>query len=255
METAPATQTDGSLVERVVMAGDLSKLTPRDRTLYYRAVCDSVGLNPLTRPFNYLQLSGKLVLYANKDCADQLRQLRGVSVHKVEREKIDDLYVVTAYAKDKDGREDSDMGVVSIANLKGDALANAMLKAMTKAKRRVTLSICGLGILDETEVETIPEAKPLDAHEVEGETMRQKPTDRISLEQWTAIQKAAQRQLGPESKLWLQAHLEAAGCQRPADLTVEGLQKITVELAERAEADQRTPDPADTFEFKDDARE
>jgi hypothetical protein len=40
--------------------------------------------------------------------------------------------------------------------------ANTILKAITKAKRRVTLSICGLGWLDETEVEDIPaEAKAL----------------------------------------------------------------------------------------------
>ena len=36
-----------------------------------------------------------------------------------------------------------------------------MMKAETKAKRRVTLSICGLGMLDETEVETIPHAYPV----------------------------------------------------------------------------------------------
>jgi hypothetical protein len=34
------------------------------------------------------------------------------------------------------------------------------MKAETKAKRRVTLSICGLGLLDETEIETIPGAAP-----------------------------------------------------------------------------------------------
>ena len=33
-----------------------------------------------------------------------------------------------------------------------------MMKAETKAKRRATLSICGLGLLDETEVSTIPGA-------------------------------------------------------------------------------------------------
>ena len=32
------------------------------------------------------------------------------------------------------------------------------MKAETKAKRRATLSICGLGLLDESEVETIPGA-------------------------------------------------------------------------------------------------
>jgi hypothetical protein len=40
----------------------------------------------------------------------------------------------------------------------GEALEIAFLKAETKSKRRVTLSICGLGMLDETEVETIPGA-------------------------------------------------------------------------------------------------
>jgi hypothetical protein len=49
-------------------------------------------------------------------------------------------------------------GAVSIVNVNGEARANAMMKAETKAKRRVTLSICGLGMLDETEVESIPEA-------------------------------------------------------------------------------------------------
>jgi hypothetical protein len=44
---------------------------------------------------------------------------------------------------------------VPIANLKGEARANAFMKAETKAKRRVTLSICGLGILDETEIDSI----------------------------------------------------------------------------------------------------
>ena len=33
------------------------------------------------------------------------------------------------------------------------------MKAETKAKRRATLSICGLGMLDETEIETIPDAR------------------------------------------------------------------------------------------------
>lgn len=47
-------------------------------------------------------------------------------------------------------------GAVAIASLKGDGLANALMKAETKAKRRLTLSMCGLGMLDETELETIP---------------------------------------------------------------------------------------------------
>jgi len=66
---------------------------------------------------------------------------------------MNDICLVTAYAQTVT-RSDASTGAVSIKGLSGDALANAMMKAETKAKRRVTLSICGLGLLDETEVET-----------------------------------------------------------------------------------------------------
>jgi hypothetical protein len=58
-----------------------------------------------------------------------------------------------------DGRMDESTGVVTLGNARGDNLCNAMMKAETKAKRRVTLSICGLSMLDETEVETVPGAQ------------------------------------------------------------------------------------------------
>src|SRR5690606_24912460 len=48
-------------------------------------------------------------------------------------------------------------------------LANAYMKAETKAKRRVTLSICGLGWLDETETETIPDAHRVEVDHETGE--------------------------------------------------------------------------------------
>jgi hypothetical protein len=45
---------------------------------------------------------------------------------------------------------------VPIAGLRGEARANAMMKAETKAKRRATLAICGLGMLDESEMSGLP---------------------------------------------------------------------------------------------------
>lgn len=148
----------GAIVENVVVKGDLKDLSPVDRSNYYRAVCQSVGLNPLTKPFEYITLNGKLTLYARKDATDQLRSLRGVSVTIVSREQVGDVYLVIARATTPDGRTDESIGAVTVGSLKGDALANALMKAETKAKRRVTLSICGLGMLDETETETIPGA-------------------------------------------------------------------------------------------------
>ena len=140
-------------LERVVLQGDLATLKEGERVAYYARVCESLGLNPLTRPFEYITLNGKLTLYARKDATDQLRDIHGVSIHGLERDVDEDrqLYTVIAHATDRNGREDSGMGVVSIAGLKGEALANAFMKAETKAKRRATLSICGLGWMDEVE--------------------------------------------------------------------------------------------------------
>jgi hypothetical protein len=141
------------------LTGDLSKMTPAERLQYYSKVCTSIGLNPYTQPFDYIVLNGKLKLYAKKDTTEQLRKINKISIQIVSREFVNDLYIVTAKATDGNGRTDEAIGAVNTANSKGDALANAIMKAETKAKRRVTLSIAGLGWLDETEVETIPDAK------------------------------------------------------------------------------------------------
>ena len=148
------------IMESVLIKGDLARLTPQERVAYYNAVCKSIGVNPLTQPLAYMNLQGKLSLYAKRDCADQLRRLRNVSIEILRQGLNDDLYSVHVQATDGKGRKDEDLGVVPLpANVKGEFRANMMLKAVTKAKRRVTLSICGLGFLDETEVDDIPDAK------------------------------------------------------------------------------------------------
>lgn len=146
-------------LENVLISGDLSKLSPADRVDYYQAVCNGLGLNPLTKPFDYIVLNGKLTLYALKACTDQLRRKNKVSITPLSNEVADGIHEVTVQATMPDGRTDSDIGVVSISGLKGDALCNAKMKTMTKAKRRATLSILGLGMLDESEIETIPGAR------------------------------------------------------------------------------------------------
>lgn len=160
-----------SVIEQVVMMGDLSKLTAEQRVSYYNDVCKSIGLNPLTRPLEYIVLNGKLTLYARKDATEQLRAIKGVSIEKLEEKVVGDVYIVKATAKTKDGRTDTSTGAVAFGHLKGEAQANALMKAETKAKRRVTLSICGLGFLDEMEVETIPQAKNVNVNECTGEIL------------------------------------------------------------------------------------
>ncbi|MFN4073523.1 MAG: hypothetical protein ACK4G4_08950 [Thermus sp.] len=159
------------VMEKVVVEGDLARLTPKERVLYYRQVCESLGLNPLTRPFDYIVLNGKLTLYLRKDGADQLRRAHGVSVQITAREWLQDLglYVVAARATAPDGRTDEAIGAVSVAGLKGEALANALMKAETKAKRRATLSLVGLGFLDEAELDGLPGARRVEVDPSTGE--------------------------------------------------------------------------------------
>ena len=169
MEKVNSGATD--IVESLVINNDLSALSDAERVEYYAAFCHAVGLNPLARPFEYLDLGKKLVLYANKNCAEQLRQIRGVSITDVQSEFSPDgtTFICTVQARDKSGRTDSDMGVVPLANLHGEQKSNALMKALTKAKRRVTLSICGLGVLDETEITSIPDAAPVAVDHESGE--------------------------------------------------------------------------------------
>lgn len=145
----------GHVIESLVLNGDLSKMNGEQKVTFYNGICKSLGLNPLTQPFEIINLKGKLKMYAKKDATDQLRKVYGVSVTSLKKEQIGDIYMVTAEGQDRTGRTDSAIGAVTIANLMGENLANAIMKAETKAKRRLTLSICGLGMLDETEVESI----------------------------------------------------------------------------------------------------
>ena len=183
MNELPTNPVNAGALERVLVAGDLSGLSESQRIEYYKAVCESLGLNPLTRPFEYLRLNGRLVLYATRAAADQLRSIHGISIIDARIERQDDLITVTVRGRACDGREDLEVGVVSVAGLRGEALANAQMKALTKAKRRLTLSLAGLGWLDETEAETIPGARRVSEQQIapapsEVEELRQLLADR-----------------------------------------------------------------------------
>lgn len=161
-----------ALLEQVVVNGDLAKLSAPQRLDYYRQVCQSMGLNPLSKPFDYINLNGKLTLYAKKDATDQLRKIHGVSIDDIKTNDDGDWFVVTVKGSDSTGRKDVEIGAVAKNDMRGN-IGNALMKAVTKAKRRLTLSLCGLGWLDETEIETIPDAKPVVVDSETGEILDQ----------------------------------------------------------------------------------
>ncbi len=222
---AVAPRETGAVMESVLIKGDLAKLTPGERSAYYMEVCRSIGLNPLTQPFQYIVLNGKMVLYATRACTDQLRSIHKVSVVELTESERDGVYVVTAKVTNAEGRTDMAKGAVTLANLKGDALANAFMKAETKAKRRATLSLCGLGFLDETEIETIPTAV-LPPHDPEtGEVLSDDDANQLIAEA-RSYAKLGQREL--------QSHWKSLG--KPARRVVQTIMDELKVTATEADA-------------------
>lgn len=159
---------DAETMQHLVAGGDCSRLNPSQKVAYYAARCEAAGLDPRAQPFAFMRLNGKEVLYAQKAASDQLAAKHGVRMTIVSQATEDGIRVVTVRAEAKDGRVTEEIGALPVKGLVGEALSNALMKCVTKAKRRAVLSLCGLGMLDETEVESIPQA----AHEHVQEAAR-----------------------------------------------------------------------------------
>lgn len=159
METTALSLPD-TILEKLALNGDVSGLKPAEKVAYYKALCQRVGLDASTQPFKLLRLSGKEVFYCDRGGAAQLNRVHGVSHTIVSREVTNGCYVVTCRAS-MNGRHLDSIGAVPIEGLKGEALCNAYMKSETKAKRRATLDLLGLGCLDETEIHSIPGAEPV----------------------------------------------------------------------------------------------
>ena len=150
---------DPAVIESIVVKGDLSGLYKTQKVSYYNFRCQQAGLDPAAKPFDLLTLNGKQILYANASATQQLCAIHKLSTQITHRERVDDIYIVSVRVTGADGRVSENQGAVAVGGARGDQLANCYLKATTKAIRRAVLAHCGLGMLDETEVETIPGAR------------------------------------------------------------------------------------------------
>lgn len=164
MSTELATTNDreaigAELFNKLILQNDLSKLTEVELVQFYKATCKEVGLSAIAKPFDVLILQGKKTLYANKNCTAQLTALHKPSVTIVSKGEEDGMYVVVARCTKADGSEVDDIGAAPYLGMTGDNKVNAILKAVTKAKRRAILSAFGLGSLDVSELETIQDAQ------------------------------------------------------------------------------------------------
>jgi len=172
----PALSLDNTraIVHATIASGDYSRLDDAQRGDVVLALCRATGLNPLTKPFDFLKLQGKLILYANRNAGDQLAAQHRITRKIVRGPEIVDvggkkLVLCVCEASTPDGRTEHATATVDLADPCG--LANVYMKAETKAKRRAALAVTGLSILDESEArdtgprvdaanDNAPEAKP-----------------------------------------------------------------------------------------------
>jgi hypothetical protein len=144
------------VLDKVIeLNGDLTNLNDRERKIYYYYMCDKIGLDPETRPFGYFNLDGKVILYATKACSDQLRFKHGISTKNLEVYFHNNIVYCKATIVDKEGREETAIGAEILENDGKLNIADKIMKAETKAKRRATLSMFAIGMLDETEIYSI----------------------------------------------------------------------------------------------------
>ena len=153
----------GALAEMEAARQDSRSLSGEDRAAYVAAICAALKLNPLTRPVRFLALQGGETLYLTRGATDQLAARHGLNRATLEGPDFRTLEnVKVAYCKVRvtlpSGRFEE-----ATATLKITSPADDLMRVETKAKRRGTLSILGVGVLSEEEAESIPaseHAKP-----------------------------------------------------------------------------------------------
>jgi hypothetical protein len=172
--------------EKVLVGGDLTDLTPRQRLLVYEWRCKADNVDPITRPFDYMRVPDqdrpgqkKLILYNNKTWAAQKRSEFQIKLDLVSKGVEDGLYEVIFHGTNNRGQDEIEIGAVPYEpSWKADFRANLKKKAWTQAKRRLTIALSGRGDLDESEAD-IPGAERVNVDPQTGEITGTAPKDEV----------------------------------------------------------------------------
>ena len=177
-ETAPASPPKPALPEVVetptleevqsalLLHGDYGKLSPAQRNVLLLKLCETHGLDPLTKPFMYIAVDGRKILYASRSAADGIAKNKGLSeVGHEFIETVNGTILIVKVAdpawlesEGKRGRMKEGFSAIP-ANLTGTMWVNAVKKAHTQANRRAILALEAPGFMDESEISDIPGAK------------------------------------------------------------------------------------------------
>lgn len=159
---------DQTLIKQAVAQGPaiLNGCSDLVKETYLAIISSKYGIDPDLKAFDLIKLNGKMTLYPNKRAADYIRQKMGISITLLET-WIEDNYFYVRVAATMGNRTDFDLACIALfkqewdpkdakmilRNAAPEERANLQMKCVSKAKRRVTLSICGLDYLQTETVE------------------------------------------------------------------------------------------------------
>ena len=171
----------------LALNSNLDGLNQQQRLELYHYRCHQAGLDPTTQPIGFMRPNGRngdLILYAKKTASEQLMKIHNLS-REIRKQEIQDLgngrtgcsFIVRI--SDQSGRYTDEIGCVAFEEyvrssgkpvynedgskktrpMDGFESQNAQMKALTKASRRAVLTHTGNTMLDESETDTLPDAK------------------------------------------------------------------------------------------------
>lgn len=210
-------------IQRASAAGrDTRALSQEERVSALAAISRALGLNPLVNGVQFLSLNGREVLYVTKHATDQIAARQRLNRETIAGPEVRDvagakLVFCQVRVTAPDGRSE-----VATATLPLKDVTNDLMKCETKAKRRATLSLAGLGLLAEDEMDTMPGAQRVDVHpaiaSVEGfaqlgieartVTAPREPSDALVVD--LATQAARCKSVAGLASLWVAAKADVA---------------------------------------------
>lgn len=153
-------------VAAFMTSGDLSRMTKQVKDQFITSLSGKIGIPPYPPPFMFaVDKRGKETLVPTKHLAQALRDKCGISTEITYQgpllmgngEVDNTIYVVKVKGTLPNGRSAEDMGTGAFVgdSAVGRGKADEILKTVTKANNRVTYNLLGLGLLDETEVDSM----------------------------------------------------------------------------------------------------
>ena len=169
----------------ILARGNISSLSEEEKTQYYLELCYALKLDPRFRPVDFIEGKGNsLTPYLNKGATDALARAGSIQRITVVQPKVIELDSVkcvmcVARATDPSGRYEERIATALLRNHE-----NILMRVETKAYRRATLAVLGIGMLDESELDGIRGADALaeGARALALEAHVQAAVERITLE-------------------------------------------------------------------------